>query len=223
MRKLYNDTAKSLFIERFRVIHPQFPLAKNRKTFFPGAAVFESKASSERTGWICFGGIKDSYFVVAAGWTVSGSDPRELDEWRNPETPPTDGWVDLRNRWLIEHGAEPPYFSLDLPEPDLELQERAFSAYIESPSFEQQVRNTHRGALMICKRNPPTFDETRTQTLAAERVLFGLWGHLADRYEFAARELEGILSPIIDHAIGIAGKYGLPLIQRQLEAGAGSG
>lgn len=222
MRTVLNETAKALFVERFAVGQADFSHVKSRKTFLPGAAAFELKLSRERTGWIAFGGFKDSCFAVAAGWTVSGLNPTSLEEWdRHPTTfsscpPPTNGWVDLRDRWRFEPKSGEPYVDLDLPEPSEDLQGNIFSAYVDTPAFEQQVDRAHRGAMLICKKNPPTLEQTRAHTLKAERVLYKLWGHLLDRHEFTAAELVPVLEPVVTRAVAIAAAFGVPLVRERL-------
>lgn len=225
MLKLFNTFAQSLFTERLMTPLPQYKHKKSLRGPLPGAANYEFKVDSDRKGWICFGGFKDSDFAVLAGWTVSGEELRDLSEWEQYGNPrafqvppiPTDGYVDLRDRWRFEDSSTGAWHDLSLGSPPENFALEVFETYVVTPEFEEHVQSSFRGAQRLHTKNMPPLEQIRANCLVAEKAYCkSVWSHLAERHKFSDDELMMFFEPIASRAVDLALRYGHPLIQQQL-------
>ena len=230
MLKLFNTFAQTRFTEQLKAPLPQYKRKKSLRGPLSGAANFEFKVDSDRTGWICFGGFKDGDFAVLAGWTVSGQDLRDLPAWAqygNPrafEVPPvpTDGYVDLRDRWRFEGSSKGAWHDLSLGSPPEDFALEVFEAYILTPAFEEHVQSSIRGAQRLYTKNMPSLEQIRADCLVGEKAYCkSVWSHLAERHTFSDDELMKFFEPIVSKAVDLAFRYGHPLIEQQLRVQGG--
>jgi hypothetical protein len=225
MLKLFNTFAQTLFTEQMMTSLPLYKRKKSLRGPLAGAANFEFKVDSDRIGWICFGGFKDGDFAALAGWTVSGKDLRDLSEWEQYGNPrafqvppiPTDGYVDLRDRWRFEDSSTDAWHDLSLGPPPEDFAQKVFETYVITPEFEEYVQSSLRGAQRLYTKNMPPFEQIRAECLVAEKSYCeSVWSHLAERHKFSDDELQMFFGPIASKAVDLALRYGHPLIRQQL-------
>jgi hypothetical protein len=232
MLKLFNDFAKSLFANELHAALPQYKHKKSLRGPLSGAANFEWKVDDVRIGWLGFGGFSYANFTAVAGWTTSGMNWKSLPAWEQYRVPdhfkvppvPADGYVELRDRWRFEDAdtedaetGEGAWYDLELDSPPEDFARQVYEAYIKSPQFEEDVQRTHKGALRIYTKNPPTLEEQREQSLSVEwNGCRSFWHHLATRHHFSEQELEKLLRPPVEKAMKLVRRHAHPLICRQL-------
>lgn len=226
MFKGLNDCAKALFADALQARLPAYQLKKRLRGPVSGVTCHEMRVDASRAAWVAFGGFKDADFVLLCAWTSTGQELKQLEEWEqygNPrafEVPPvpTDGYVDLRDRWRFENPAQGgAWHPLTLGSPPQELVASIYASTIASPQFAQEIQQAWIGAQRLNTRNPPALDQVRADCLRTEQAYCrSSWAHLSSRYAFSPAETQALVTPVVNQAVELVQKYGHPLITHQL-------
>ncbi len=227
MLKIFNDFAKARFSAQVAECFPDYRMKKSLRGPLAGALSFEFKMAPDKRGWISFGGFQEDSFAVLAAWANDTRELRELEAWDqypNPrayEVPPIPdcGYVDLRDLWRFEpdHEESGTYAQLEICPPPPALSAMVFERYAKSAECDDYIDRLYASMLRTHTRNPLSAEQNRKEYLDAEKYACSLlWSQLATRHTFSDEELLFYLDPVVNDAMELVRKYGIPLIATQI-------